>query len=115
MSCSRADRHICESMVRVSGLQGYSDRAQPRLILFDERGALDGGAPMSHDEMAMLHVLVAYFTQCHISYLRIGHVTITFSPCCMSLSPMSHVEFKKCPSRFVDFRGQEPYQRDMTR
>ena len=26
----------------------------------------------------------------------------------MSLSPMSHVEFKKCPCRPVDFRGQRP-------
>ena len=27
----------------------------------------------------------------------------------MSLSPMSHVEFKKCPCRRVEFRGQGPY------
>ena len=27
----------------------------------------------------------------------------------MSLSPMSHVEFKKCPCRPVDFRGQGPF------
>ena len=27
----------------------------------------------------------------------------------MSLSPMSHVEFKKVPCRPVDFRGQGPY------
>ena len=26
----------------------------------------------------------------------------------MSLSPMSHVEFKKCPRHAADFRGQEP-------
>ena len=66
---------------------------------------------MSHvdlKKMAMSHVLVAYFTQCHMSNLRIGYVTIMFSPCRMSLSPMSHVEFKKCPCRPVDFRGQGP-------
>ena len=27
----------------------------------------------------------------------------------MSLSPMSHVEFKKCQCHLVDFRGQAPY------
>ena len=27
----------------------------------------------------------------------------------MSLSPMSHVEFKKVPCRPVDFRGQGPF------
>ena len=26
----------------------------------------------------------------------------------MSLSPVLHVEFKKCPCHPVDFRGQEP-------
>ena len=30
----------------------------------------------------------------------------------MSLSPMSHVEFKKCQCRPVDFRGQGPYRID---
>ena len=34
--------------------------------------------------------------------------TIIVSPCHMSLSPISHVEFKKCPCRPVDFRGLMP-------
>ena len=34
-----------------------------------------------------------------------SHVTIFLLPCRMSLRPMSHVEFKKCP---VEFRGQGP-------
>ena len=29
----------------------------------------------------------------------------------MSLSPMLHVEFNKCPCRSVDFRGQGPLGR----
>ena len=33
-----------------------------------------------------------------------------YHSCRMSLSPMSHVEFKKCPCDNVEFRGQEPYQ-----
>ena len=37
-----------------------------------------------------------------------SHVTIYFSPFLMSLSPMSHVEFKKWSCRPVDFRGQGP-------
>ena len=32
------------------------------------------------------------------------------TPCRMSLSHMSHVEFKKSPCRHVDFRGQGPYK-----
>ena len=58
--------------------------------------------------------------QCHMSLSRIyltfmlnekamSHVNILFSPCHMSLSPMSHVECKKCPCRPVNFRGQGPY------
>ena len=33
----------------------------------------------------------------------------------MSLSPMSHVESKKCPCRPVDFRGQWPYMQVVDR
>ena len=56
--------------------------------------------------------------QCHMSLSLIfpnatrriekamSHVTIFFSPCRISLSPMSHVEFKKCSRHPVGFRGQ---------
>ena len=37
-----------------------------------------------------------------------SHVTIILRTYRMSLSPMSHVEFKKRPCRPVDFRGQGP-------
>ena len=40
-----------------------------------------------------------------------SHVNIIVSPCRMSISPVSHVEFKKLPSRSVEFKGQEPYKR----
>ena len=56
--------------------------------------------------------------QCHMSLSHVfpnvtyqiyekamSHVTIIFSPSRMSLSPMSHVVFKKWPCRPVDFRG----------
>ena len=38
-----------------------------------------------------------------------SHVTIIFTP--LSLSPMSHVEFRKVSCRPVDFRGQGPFWR----
>ena len=60
----------------------------------------------------MSHVSVAYLFPCQMSNLRKGymsHGTIIFSPCRMSLSLVSHVEFKKCPCRLVDFRGLGPY------
>ena len=47
-----------------------------------------------------------------MSNLRNGHVLchyIFYPPCRMSLSPMSHVEFKKYQCRPVNFRGQGPY------
>ena len=47
-----------------------------------------------------------FFPQYHMSNLR--NVTIIFSPCHMSLSPMLRVEFKKCPCCPFDFRGQGP-------
>ena len=37
------------------------------------------------------------------------YVTMILSPCRMSLSRMSHVEFKKCQCRCVDFRGLGPF------
>ena len=37
------------------------------------------------------------------------HVTIILNPCRVSLSPMSHVEFKKSPCCPVDFRSLGPY------
>ena len=56
------------------------------------------------------YVFVAYFPQCHMLNLRKGYVSCHyFSPCCMSLSPMSYVELKKCPCRTDDFRGRGPY------
>ena len=39
-----------------------------------------------------------------------SHVTLFLPPCHMSLSPMSHVEFKKWSCRCVDFRGLGPSQ-----
>ena len=64
-------------------------------------------------EIAMLHVSVAYFPQCNLSNLslRKGYVPCfyIFSPhvaCHYSL--MLYVKFKKCPCRTVDFRGQGP-------
>ena len=52
--------------------------------------------------------LVAYFPRSQME-VAMSHVTIIFSPCHMSLSPMSRVEFKKCPCNPVDFGGQAPY------
>ena len=83
----------------------------------DTVGALDGGSPVSPvdlKKMAMSHVIVAYFPQCHMSNLREGyvycHYYIIFNPLSyVTIGPMSHVEFKKCPCRPVDFRGQRPY------
>ena len=43
------------------------------------------------------------------SEMAMSHVTIIFSFCHMSFSPMSHVEFKKVSCRLVEFRGQGPY------
>ena len=39
-------------------------------------------------------------------------MSLYFLPlCCMSLSPMSHVKFKKCSCHGVNFRGQGPWGR----
>ena len=43
---------------------------------------------------------------CQLLKKAVSHVIIIFSSCRMSLSPMSHVKFKKVPCRPVDFRGQ---------
>ena len=64
--------------------------------------------------MVMLHV--AYFPQCRLSNLRTGYVVChsTFNlklPNGISLSPMWHVEFKKCPCRPVGFRGSRAIRR----
>ena len=55
-----------------------------------------------------------FYLMSHVEFknrIYMSHVTIIFSPCRMSLSPMSHVEFKKCPCRPVDFRDQWPLSR----
>ena len=58
--------------------------------------------------MAMSHVLVAYVPQGHMSQEKaMSCVTILLTPKChMSVLPMTHVEFKKCPCHPVDFKGQ---------
>ena len=48
--------------------------------------------------MAMLQVFIAYFPQCHMSILRKGLCRMSlcfYTPCRMSLSHMSHVEFRR--------------------
>ena len=49
---------------------------------------------------------------CRMSNFRNApcHVTIFIA---MSLSPMSHVDFKKWPCRRVEFRGQGPFIKAM--
>ena len=54
----------------------------------------------------MLHVLVAFFPQCHMSNIKKGDVPCHYRR--MSLSPMSHVKFRKCQCRRVYFRGLGP-------
>ena len=63
---------------------------------------------ISIQEMAMLHVSFTYFLKCHMSNLINDYVQcpILWPICRMSPSPnISHVEFRKCPCRLVDFRG----------
>ena len=45
---------------------------------------------------------------CQIEEKVMSHVTLIFSLCRMSLSPLSYVGFKKWPYRLVDLRGQGP-------
>ena len=55
--------------------------------------------------------LLLIFHKCDMSNLRNSHVSCHFlclPPCRISLSLMSHVEFKKIPCCSVEFMGQGP-------
>ena len=51
-----------------------------------------------------------FFPLSHVEFKKkaMSHFTMIFSPCRMSLSPMSHVEFKIWLCRPVDFTGEGP-------
>ena len=75
-------------------------------------GALDG-VPMLHVDFKkcqcrMSLSLMYAHVKCQIYEKAMSHVTIILSPCHMSLSLMSQVDFKKCPCHPVDFRGVRP-------
>ena len=77
-------------------------------------GPLMGGPQCRMSIFRKLNVscLCLLLPQCHLSnkYEKRGMSHVYFyPPCCMSLSPMSHVEFKKCPCRALVFRGQGPH------
>ena len=82
------------------------------------RGALDGeggGIPMSHVDFKNSNVaclsLIFHHVACRVFEIAMLHINTIFLPLCrMSLSLMSHVEFKKKPCRCVEFRHLGPYQ-----
>ena len=58
-------------------------------------GALDGGFPMLHVEMAILHVSFAQFPQCHMSNLRNDCLSChCYPPFCMLHVTKPYVAFR---------------------
>ena len=122
ISIKLIDVHICHdrglgdwfSKRSRIGLHRVSDAA---FMLYSIRALVrvGGGSPMSHLDFKKWQwrialLLIFLNVRCRISEMTLSHVTscLAMPPCRMSPSPMSHVEFQKCPCHPVDFRGQEP-------
>ena len=72
-------------------------------------GALGGGSPMSHVKSKQwLYVDCHYFYNFHVDFIMVKcYMSDLFFP--MSISFMSHVDFKKWLCRPVKFKGQGPF------
>ena len=94
-------------------------RGQPKVGLHQayvgqwDSGALNVWSPVSHVHFEkwqchMFLLLIFLNITCQIQEMSMSHVATFYTPCRMSLSPMSHVEYK-FPCLPVDFRRQGPY------
>ena len=88
----------------------------PSLLVL-QTGVLDGGSPMSRVEFKKWSCRMSLSYSCPMSPLRCCHVAcriqeissvVSLFFLAMSISPMSHVGFKKRLCRRVEFRGQGP-------
>ena len=111
-----ADHVLCRYRIMASyGLiQNKQTEEAPTMIC----GALDGGSPMWHVEFQKWLCQMSLYSSSPMSPLKCCYVACRIKEMlyvmslfflAVSISLMSHVDFKKWLYRCVEFRGQEPY------